>query len=195
MPSPTYTQAQATLALAISGFEDRLNAVVDEDWQRPTPCDGWTVADLVKHLVGGGIMSELLLSGASREDAMAALFNLELEGDLRMAFVDARDRQQAVFSAPDAENALCHHPLRDMPASEFIWLRIRDTTIHTWDLARAIGADENLDEGLVSTIWSQVEPVAPMLAASGMFGSGASGELAEGESIQVRLLDACGRRP
>lgn len=195
MQAPSYADAQAALALAVSGFQARLDLVTDEDWGRPTPCEGWTVADLVKHLVGGGIMSELLLGGATKEQAMSALFDLDLQGDLRAAFVDARDRQAAVFARPGAADTLCHHPMRDMPAAEFIWLRVRDTTVHTWDLARAIGADEALDESLLATIWSQVEPVAPMLAASGMFGTGASGGLPADASAQTKVLDALGRRP
>ncbi len=195
MQASSFTDAQAALALAVSGFEARLGLVTDDDWARPTPCEGWTVADLVKHLIGGGIMSELLLDGASKEEAMAALFDLDLDGDLRAAFTDARDRQAAVFARPGAAATLCHHPMRDMPASEFIWLRVRDTTVHTWDLARAIGADETLDQGLVATIWPQVEPISPMLAASGMFGAGASGNIADDASAQTRVLDALGRRP
>jgi hypothetical protein len=85
--------------------------------------------------------------------------------------------------------------MRDMPASQFIWMRVRDTAVHTWDLARSIGADERLDDDLMATIWSQVEPVAPLLAVSGMFGSGASGELTDDASMQARVLDALGRRP
>lgn len=191
----SFTDAQAALALALSGFEARLVLVTDDDWARPTPCEGWTVADLVKHLIGGGIMSELLLNGASKDEAMAALFNLDVDGDLRAAFADARDRQAAVFARPGAADTLCHHPMRDMPASEFIWLRVHDTTVHTWDLAKAIGADEALDPGLVATIWSHVEPVAPVLAASGMFGTGASGTIADDAPTQTRVLDALGRRP
>ena len=195
MQASSFTDAQAALSLAVSGFEARLGLFTDDGWARPTPCEGWTVADLVKHLIGGGIMSELLLDGASKEEAMAALFNLDLDGDLRAAFTDARDRQAAVFARPAASATLCHHPMRDMPASEFIWLRVRDTMVHTWDLARAIGADETLDQGLVATIWSHVEPVSPMLAASGMFGAGASGNIADDASAQARVLDALGRRP
>jgi uncharacterized protein (TIGR03086 family) len=195
MSAPSYADAQAALALAISGFEARLAVVTDDDWARPTPCEGWTVADLVTHLVGGGIMSELLLDGATKEEALAALFDLQVDGDLRAAFADARDRQAAVFARPGAATTICHHPLRDVPASDFIWMRVRDTTIHTWDLARAIGADETLDAGLVDTIWSHVEPAAGALAASGMFGTGGSGALADDAAVQDRLLDALGRRP
>lgn len=195
MTTASFVDAQAALSLAVSGFEERLELVAEDDWERPTPCEGWSVADLVKHLIGGGLMSELLLDGASKEEAMAALFNLDLDGDLRVAFADARNRQEAVFARPGAADTLCHHPLRDMPASDFIWLRVRDTAVHTWDLARAIGADENLDHGLVDTIWSHVEPIAPMLGASGMFGGGASGGVAPDADTQIRLLDALGRRP
>ena len=195
MTAPSFDDARAALALAISGVEARLALVSEHDWQRPTPCEGWTVADLVKHLVGGGVMSEMLLDGASKEDALAALFDLTIDGDLRVAFAESRDRQAAAFARPGAADAICHHPSRDMPGADFIWMRVRDTTIHTWDLARAIGADETLDPSLVGAIWAAVEPAAPMLAASGMFGTGASGDLPADAPTQARMLDALGRRP
>ena len=195
MPATAFSAAQAALATAVAGFAARLELVGDGEWARPTPCDGWAVRDLVKHLVGGGQMSEMLLDGATKEEAFARLFDLQLEGDLHAAFADACRRQAAAFARPGAADALCHHPSRDMPGSEFIWMRVRDTLVHTWDLSRAIGADEALDAVLVDTVWAQVEPAAPVLATTGMFGNGASGTLGADASTQARLLDALGRRP
>ncbi len=44
-------------------------ATLDEDaWQRPTPCDGWTVRDLLAHLVG---WDNLLLYATPAEHARA----------------------------------------------------------------------------------------------------------------------------
>lgn len=191
----TYADARQSLDSAIGGFRERLGLVDEADWGRPTPCEGWTVSDLVKHLIGGGIMTELLLDGSSADEAFTALFDLDLDGDLRAEFERSAARQHDAFERPGAANTIVHHPLRDMPASDFIWMRVRDTLVHTWDLARAIDADPNLDPDLVATVWAQVEPLAPLLAGSGMFGGGASGSLPEDASIQDRLLDALGRRP
>lgn len=195
MTAPDFNAARAALAQARHEFESRLDLVADDQWELPTPCDGWTVRDLTGHLIGGGRMSELLLGGADKDEAMQRLFALEITGDPKVAFREATDAQAAAFDAPGAADALCHHPLRDMPGSDFIWMRVRDTTAHAWDLARALGVDETLDADLVAVLWSQVEPIAPMLGASGMFGTGASGELSDDASPQDLLLDALGRRP
>ena len=194
--TPTdFAEARDALAKARTEFESRLALVTDDHWDLPTPCEGWSVRDLTAHLVGGGKMSELLLGGAQAEEALNALFALTIDGDPKAAFRASTDAQAAAFEAPGAADAICHHPLRDMAGSDFIWLRVRDTAVHAWDLARAIGADEALDTDLVATLWTHVQPVAPLLGSSGMFGTGASGDLDESAPLQLRLLDALGRRP
>lgn len=195
MTSTDLASAKHALAQSRAEFESRLAHVTDEHWDLPTPCEGWSVRDLTAHLVGGGKMSELLLGGAGKDEALNVLFGLTLDGDPKEAFRQSTDAQAAAFGAPGAADALCHHPLRDLPGSDFIWLRVRDTTVHAWDLARALGADEKLDADLVAAIWSQVEPIAPVLAKSGMFGSGQSGDVDDNAPLQLRLLDALGRRP
>ena len=195
MAQPSFADARQSLDVAITEFQRRLDAVTESDWERPTPCDGWTVRDLVGHLVGGCHMSELLLGGADRDEAMTALFALKIEGDPKARFAEGAVAQAAAFGAPGAADRICHHPMRDMPGSDFIWLRVRDTAAHAWDLATALDIDGDLDGDLVEELWAQVEPVAPLLGASGMFGDGASGELPPDATTQHRLLDALGRRP
>ncbi len=195
MTSTDFASARLALGQARNEFESRLDLVSDDQWNLATPCEEWTVRDLVAHLIGGAKMSGLLLGGAEKDEALRVLFALTIDGDAKTAFRESSDAQAAAFEAPGAADAMCHHPSRDMPGSDFIWLRIRDTVVHAWDLARAIGGDETLDADLVATIWSQVEPLAPLLGASGMFGTGGSGNLADGAPLQLRLLDALGRRP
>ena len=82
-----------------------------------------------------------------------------------------------------------------MCSAELAWWRAEGNAIHSWDLARAIGADEHLNEDLVAAVWAQLEPVAEALAQSGVFGQGSSGAVESNEPTQRRLLDICGRRP
>ena len=195
MSTADFDAARDALSTARAEFESRLMRVAANQWDLPTPCEGWTVRDLTAHLIGGANMTRLLLDGAERDEALSALFALTIDGDPVATFQAATDAQTAAFAEPGAADALCHHPLRDMPGSEFIWLRVRDTTAHAWDLARALGVDETLNADLVASIWAQVEPIAAMLAQSGMFGGGMSGDLDDSAPIQQRLLDALGRRP
>lgn len=52
-----------------AGFERRLAEVWPEQWSAPTPCDEWTVRDLVNHVVVGARMYKAMLEGCSRETA------------------------------------------------------------------------------------------------------------------------------
>src|SRR4029078_10098752 len=87
------------------------------------------------------------------------------------------------------------HPAGDFPVPLLLGFRIGDYTVHAWDLARAIGADETLNADLVSYVGTGTEPLAPVIATSGRFGTGASGDVAEDAPLQLRLLDVTGRRP
>ena len=44
-------------------------------------------------------------------------------------------------------------------------------------------------------IWDETGPMADMLVASGLFGTGASGDIADDAPLQTRMLDLFGRRP
>jgi uncharacterized protein (TIGR03086 family) len=83
----------------------------------------------------------------------------------------------------------------DMPAQQLLGFRITEYGLHGWDLARAIGADDDIDPEVLTALLALLEPMAGFLPATGMFGSGSSGELGEDASLQERVLDLSGRRP
>jgi len=176
-------------------FERRLRAVGPDDWDRPTPCEGWVVRDLVVHVLVGARMSALLVEGGSRADAEALFVDAQLPDDYMAEFEAGADAQAAAFAAPGAMDRVTEHPAGDFPVPMLLGFRIGDYSVHAWDLARAIGADEHLDDALVEHVWENIGPAAPLLAASGRFGDGASGELNDAAPVQTRLLDATGRRP
>ena len=101
-------------------------------------------------------------------------------------------------TGPPATGALervCAHPAGDFPGTVLLGFRIADDALHAWDLARAIGADETLPAELVEHVWDGIQPMLPIIGSVGVFGDGPSGTVAEDAPMQVRLLDATGRRP
>ncbi len=54
-----------------------------------------------------------------------------------------------------------------VPVHEYLAEQVADVTIHTWDLARAIGTDEELDDALVEAVWGVFEPQKDALEACG----------------------------
>jgi uncharacterized protein (TIGR03086 family) len=175
-------------------FARRLAAVTPGQLSQPTPCEEWTVSDLVRHVVGESIMSARLLAGA---DALSAA---RLDGDILgadplAAFATAASAELAAFEETGATGRIVHHPTMDMPGAQLLGFRIGGFTLHAWDLARAAAGDETLDSDLVEAVWAQLSPMASIIGQTGVFGAGQSGDLAADAPLQLRLLDLSGRRP
>ena len=177
-------------------FQRRLDAVTDDQWDLPTPCEEWTVHDLVNHGLLGTRMSGQLLEGASSAEVVAGFDDdLVAGGDPRVTFAESASRMRELFGAPDGLDGTVDHPMGEIPRTMFVGFRIGDQTTHAWDLARAIGADESLDAELVQRAWDDLQPMRAMVVESGMFGEGPSGTVDEDGDLQTRLLDLVGRRP
>jgi uncharacterized protein (TIGR03086 family) len=176
-------------------FESRLAAVRGEDLGRPTPCPGWDVATLVAHVINGDRMAIALLDGASVEESLSSFRPVGPDDDAMELFAAVGTELDQRFAQPGALERVVHHPVGDVPGGMLLGFRAGDRTYHAWDLARATGQDETLDNDVVAGLWAIAVPNADRLKASGMFGEGASGNVGEDATLQVRLLDLVGRRP
>jgi uncharacterized protein (TIGR03086 family) len=189
---PTTT---SPLHIAGEQFRDLVTQVTDDQFGLITPCDDWTVLELIGHVVGGNQMAAAIVGGASRNEAIGLLAT-DFVGDDPVGAVEASIAlQHAAFELPDADGRVCQHPAGDMPGHQLRNFRISDLLVHQWDLARAIGADESLDPDVVRVVWDDISPMKPIIAQLGVFGDGPSGDVSEDAPLQERLLDLMGRRP
>ncbi|MEY2477655.1 MAG: hypothetical protein QOG87_2970 [Actinomycetota bacterium] len=184
-----------TLAAGRAEFERRVAAIGDDQWRLPTPCDEWDVSALVHHVVSGNAMSVVLLAGGTREEGQAAREATTLGSDPLGAFQASADALDQAFRRPGALEVVIHHRVGDIPAPQFLGFRFTDYTVHSWDLARAIGGDETLDPELVAVVYEAMLPMAGFIGKTGQFGAGPSDDVDEQASLQYRLLDLSGRRP
>lgn len=167
-------------------FARRIATVTD--WNAPTPDTDWSVRDLVKHVVEEQQWVPHLLAGRSVAQARASIDVLrdDLAGEWALYSLAAL---AAWRSTPvDATVQLSYDTV---PMAEYLREQVADVTIHTWDLARAIGGDDALDEELVSAVWTVFEPQRDTLEASGLFASPVP--VAEDAPLQTRLLAVTGR--
>ncbi|MCX6509678.1 MAG: TIGR03086 family metal-binding protein [Actinobacteria bacterium] len=183
------------LPIAAAHFESVTALVTSEDLAKPTPCGDWTVQQLLDHVVGGNTMSAALMGGASREDAIALLTTAVVGANRLGAVQDSMRAQSAAFSDPAALELIVQHPAMDMPGAQLLGFRVGDLLVHSWDLARAIGADETLDPEVVAVVATNIEPMRPFIGQVGMFGEGPSETLDDNADAQTALLDLMGRRP
>jgi uncharacterized protein (TIGR03086 family) len=163
---------------AATKFGEVLATVADDQWGAPTPCDDWTVRDLVDHALywqamGGGILG----AGTSPGDDWATI-------------------EPAVSGALDDPSNLegVAESFNDMPKHQVLGLLIGDLLIHSWDLARAIGADDTLPpEAVESTMLGMSRMPDEMLRGTNMFGPQV--EVADDASAQDKLIAFVGRTP
>ncbi len=189
--------ALEALSQASTEFETRLRQVGEDQWDLPTPCTDWTVRDLTNHMLLGTRMAVQLLAGGSQQDVVAALSdNLMADSNDPVAdFVGLAGEMQQGFAAAGGLDGTVDHPMGQIPRTMFVGFRVMDNAAHAWDLARAIGASEELDADVVSFLWDDIQPMAGGLGELGIFGESASGDVGETAPLQIRYLDLMGRRP
>ena len=174
-------------------FGARVKAVAEDQWHLPTPCAEWDVRTVVDHVTRFNLVVPRLLDGATI-DQMGDIFGADVLGDDPVSAWE-RSSGPAVeaFFAPGALEATVHHPLGDIPGAMFLLFRFVENLTHAWDLARAVGADERLDPGLVGVAYDALLPLEQVMAATGVFAPKI--ELPAGATPQELYLALQGRRP
>ena len=139
-----------------------LDAVPPADWSRPSPCEGWTAADVVGHLVGTqrqlltthgvdlGEAPDVTADPAAAWRAHAARVAAALADDAVPA------RQFDGFFGPTTVGAAFEQ--------FYVW----DMVVHRWDLARAVGADPALTDEELDRIESGADSFGPALHMDGI---------------------------
>lgn len=160
------------------------------DWNAPTPDTEWDISTLVRHVVDEQRWVLPLLSGHTLEEAEAAL---EPIGDDLVAAWErfAEQATEAWAATPPTQEVQLSYGA--VPCIDYLQQQVGDIAIHTWDLARATGADDRLDPALVDALWVDLEPQRDMLAASGLFA--APVPISGDAPVQDRLLALTGRDP
>jgi uncharacterized protein (TIGR03086 family) len=172
------------LRTAHSEFTVRVDAVTD--WDAPTPDTEWSVRDLVAHVTEEQQWVPLLLSGKTPADCTLA----PLGGDLRSEWRRLSAEALTAWETTDLDRDV-HLSSDTVPASEYLTEQVGDVTIHSWDLARATGTDESLDDSLVSAVWTVFEPQADVLQASGLYAAAVA--VPDDAPLRIRLLALTGR--
>jgi uncharacterized protein (TIGR03086 family) len=180
--------------LASKGFATHLRAVAPDGWHAPTPCSEWDVRALVNHMTRGNLNYVLLLHGGSRAEFLAARDADALGADPVAAFTESVRVCAEAFAEDGALDRVVDYPLGELTGRRALAVRTADSTVHTWDLARALGATGTLDPDLVAWIDDDFDTIFAGLAlGSGFFADPPPG--APRATRQDRLLTRFGRDP
>lgn len=145
---------------------DRFTAVVTatDDWDLPTPVDGWVAHDVVVHLTEW--FPDFLAAGDVVVERGPAATS-----DPVGAWQVQASAIQDLFDDPRADESFTHpragtHRLADAIDRFYT----ADVFMHTWDLARATGADDRLDPTWCEELLAGMAEMEDVLRGSGQYG-------------------------
>ncbi|HEY2095457.1 MAG TPA: TIGR03086 family metal-binding protein [Pseudonocardia sp.] len=182
------------LLVVVNGeFARLLRLVGPDDWRRPTPCSEWDVRALVNHVVGANVRYQLLLHRAPTEQVEAMRTVDHLGDDALASFVGTAERVVGCFHEDGALERIAHHATGDRTGRDLLSMRILDAAIHGWDLARALGADETLDDDVVAFLLAYTADLdlGPQQRAFAL----ADADVPCNASPQDQLIHRLGRHP
>ncbi len=154
-----------------------------EDWQRASPCEGWSARDVIDHLVD------------TQRDFLS-------QRELPLPEDDAGDPAQRWQAHSDAVASLLGDPqvggaaydgyfgpttVGQTLAQFYGW----DMLVHRWDLARALGADVTFTDSELDEIEGPLPLFGDQLYAEGICGPAV--EVGADEPRQVQVLARLGR--
>jgi uncharacterized protein (TIGR03086 family) len=158
------TEVQDRYRMVSSGFDAAVRAVTPDKWRAQSPCEQWTARDVVAHVVEGhrGVISGVR-GGQSQP--------LGADEDPRQAWERASRAIDEITGDAQALAREIDGPTGMMSAGQIIGQFVTmDLLVHTWDLARAVGADEHLDEDSVRDAYETLKPMDAMIRQPKVFG-------------------------
>jgi uncharacterized protein (TIGR03086 family) len=135
----------------------------------------------------------LVTDGASIRDLGNALEGDRLGDEPVATWDNGAMHALAAFNTPGALERTVELSYGPTPARAYCAQMTADAVVHSWDLSRAIGADERLPEALLDFAQREFEPYINSLAGSGLFDKPVSPP--PGADAQTRFLARLGRNP
>lgn len=168
-----------------AGFAARLDGIAQDQWHSTCPsCPEWDVTALVAHVIGNhrAMLSSVAEGPAAAEGATPAA-----------EWAALRERAIGAVQDPDAATKVVSTPFGELSYTNLVGgVLCADTLFHTWDLARATGQDEHLEDRDCEAVLAFLSPLDAGLRGPGRFGP--SIEAPAGADAKTRLLCFGGRR-
>jgi uncharacterized protein (TIGR03086 family) len=140
------TEQLAEILPAVCGVVDRVHLPhLDE----PTPCERFTVHDVIDHMIVlGGTFAHLFRGEEPPEAAPPAVYGWVPASEFR----ETMDELFAAVRSPGAMERTIESPMGPMPGSTFARFVAFDGLVHGWDLATATGRTYELPAELVAEV-------------------------------------------
>ncbi len=162
---PPSDETCASLLGAVELFDSRVTAASIDAWTLPSPCEGWMARDVVAHVVTN---LRALRAAVAGEDFLTH-FGQPVEGDIVSAWSEQRAGALRLVEQVNTVESISVGG-NPVPSEMMLDALMRDLVIHTWDLARAVGGDEQLPDDLVAAATASMAAAGPELRGPGLYG-------------------------
>ena len=167
-----------------------LQRVRDSDLNRTSGAGEWTNAELINHVIGGGVRYTLLLGQASTAEAEATR-GVDHLGDDRLESFWAHETAFRTLAEECDLQVPVAHRIGSIPGAQLVQMRILELALHAADLSRGTGHDWPIDESLAAFI---VEELGDLILALGSEGGYSPPRpIDKGASAAQRVLLLSGR--
>ncbi|WZU30628.1 hypothetical protein Rruber_00073 [Rhodococcus ruber] len=167
-------------------FTARVEAVPADRWDSPSPCAGWSARDVLRHVV-------------DTQRQIVTVVGLELpagpspDTDPAGAWAATRDGMQAILDDPRrAGLEYDGHFGRTTLAATVARFYNFDLVVHAWDLARAAGLDDTVDDEDLDFVEATAQALGDSIRMEGVCGPAV--EVPADADRQTRVLAHLGRR-
>lgn len=154
----TVDDPRLILARAIGTAAPLVAGIRPDQFHLPTPCDEFDVEQLLGHLLFA--LDRVVSVGRDEplglQDEVVTSTDWPADLAARTAAVEAAWADDARLAA-DVEL-----PWATMTGAQAIGVYVNEVTVHTWDLARALGQDVEFDAAVVATAMEAMERELPM---------------------------------
>lgn len=157
-----------------------------------TPCDQWTVHDVLNHMCGGAHMVAGGMQGQAPEGGPGEMPDFLADGPA--AGWAAAAAHLSAAATPEALAQKHQMPFGETPGEMAVAVITADHVTHAWDLAKATGQPLQMSDELAEFALNAWKPVVP---AEGRTGDGFKAAVAvdEGASALDKLVAYTGRQP
>jgi len=173
--------AAAVYRRRADAFEALIAGTAPPRWSSPSPCEGWTAADVVAHVVDFG--GKVLRERAGVDDPPA--------------FADFDGPASAFRAARSAVERVLDDPLTPPKVASYVhWSLSFDLPQHGWDLAKATGQDATIEPDELETLQGALagDPASwEWQRANGWYGPPVP--VPDDAPLQDRVLGFLGRDP
>jgi uncharacterized protein (TIGR03086 family) len=170
-------------------FGDAVHSA-DGKWDRLSPCDAWDARAVVEHVIG---FHDVLLLRPLGLKPKRPRDNPQRRWELTFHRLHEALGREDLFQGVVEVPAVGKNPAATLDARKLVPRLTQDVLVHTWDLARAVGADDRLDPGWCAMFFDDLPADPNALTASGMFAAPVAVD--DQADMQSKLLARLGRDP